>query len=124
MHILIVDDDEDIREVLGLILRSAGHQVEEAADGIDALARLRGGSSPSLILLDMMMPRLDGEGVMKAMKSDPRLACIPVWIISGHPAARERASQLGAVGCLVKPIKMEHLLAVIQSTAGGAKAWA
>ena len=114
MHILIVDDDEDIREVLSIILRSEGHQVEEAADGLDALARLRKGSAPSLILLDMMMPRLDGEGFTREMRSDPRIADVPVCIISGHTAAREKALQLGAIGCLVKPIELEQLAAILQ----------
>lgn len=122
MHILIVDDDEDIREVLALILGSLGHQVETAADGLDALDRLHGGSRPSLILLDLMMPRLDGEGLIRRMQGDPRLSHIPIYIITGHPTARAQAVQLGAAGCLVKPIELEQLLAMIQSVAAGAEA--
>lgn len=118
MHILIVDDDDDIREVLAIVLRSEGHEVEEAVDGLDALVRLRRGCSPSLILLDLMMPRLDGEGLTREVRSDPRIAHVPVCVISGHPAAREKASQLGAVGYLVKPIELEQLSALIHSVAG------
>lgn len=58
-----------------------------AADGVDALGELRNGGRPSLILLDMMMPRLDGEGFMRALRGDLRLAGIPVVI---RPAARRR----------------------------------
>jgi CheY-like chemotaxis protein len=122
MHILIVDDDEDIREVLALILQAEGHRVEVASDGLEALDRLRGGPAPSLILLDLMMPRLDGEGLMKLLARDSRLAHIPVCIISGHQDAREKASQLGAAGCLVKPIELEQLSALIDGVAAQAEA--
>lgn len=116
MHILLIDDDADIREVFAIILRSQGYEVEEAVDGLDALARLHGpeDSLPSLILLDLMMPRLDGEGFMRALKGDPRLRDIPVWIISGHPEAREKATELGAQGCFLKPIDLDQALAAFR----------
>jgi CheY-like chemotaxis protein len=122
--ILIVDDDEDIREVLGLVLQAEGHWVEGAADGLEALDRLRRGNPPSLVLLDLMMPRLDGEGVLRAMSGDPRLSHIPVCIISGHQDARDRAARLGAIGSLVKPIELDQLSAVIDRAAAQAEAWA
>jgi CheY-like chemotaxis protein len=119
MHILIVDDDDDIRGLLGLILSAQGHSVDEAADGQHALSRLRSGDGrrPSIILLDLMMPRLDGEGFIREARQDPRLMEIPVWIISGHPAAQQRAMRLGATGCLVKPIDLDQLLSVVESAA-------
>lgn len=119
MHILIVDDDEDIRAVLGLILRAQGHRVDEAADGMDALARLRRGREPGLVLLDLMLPRLDGEGLIRAMRNDPRLAGIPVCIVSGHHAARDKAQELGSVACLVKPIELDQLTALVDSVGAG-----
>ncbi|HEY8209483.1 MAG TPA: response regulator [Myxococcaceae bacterium] len=122
MHILIVDDDEDILEVLALVLQAEGHRVEVAADGLAALDLLHRGSVPSLILLDLMMPRLDGEGLLKAMARDPRLAHVPACIISGHQEAREKAVQLGAIGCLVKPIELDQLSAVISGVAAEAEA--
>ncbi len=114
MHILIVDDDDDIREVLGLVLRSDGHWVDEAVDGVDALARLQTSSLPSLILLDLMMPRLDGEGFVNAMRKDARLRDIPVCILSGDDAARKKAEELGSIECLVKPIELRQLTAIIR----------
>jgi two-component system response regulator MprA len=114
MHILIVDDDEDIREVFGLILRAEGHKVEEAADGLQALTQLRAGCHPDVILLDMMMPRLDGEALMKLIRADSHLTHIPVVIISGHHAARQKAFELGAEGCLVKPIDLDELSVILQ----------
>jgi len=119
MRILIIDDDEDIREVLGLVLRSIGHDVDEAVDGLDALARLRAGEPPALILLDLTMPRLDGEGLMALLRRDPQLADLPVWILSGHPAARDRARALGATECLVKPIELDRLLSLLRQFSPG-----
>jgi CheY-like chemotaxis protein len=113
-HVLIVDDDEDIREIVGLLLRSEGYRVDVAKDGLDALDHLKADEPPSVILLDMMMPRMDGEGFISSLHSNPQLAHIPVIIISGHHAAREKALQLSAADCLVKPIDADELLSVVQ----------
>src|SRR5262245_59046120 len=107
MRILVVDDDRDIREVLALLLESEGHDVEVAADGADALEKLRRGLCPAVVLLDMMMPRLDGEGLVRAMRADPHLASLPFIIVTGHHLGRQKAVQLGAVTCLVKPIELD-----------------
>jgi CheY-like chemotaxis protein len=113
MHILVVDDDSDAREMLGLILRAQGHEVEEAVDGDDALERIRRGSQPSLILLDLMMPRLDGEGFLTALRGEPAMANANVVIVSGHHSAHQKADQLGARGYLVKPIDLDDLFRTI-----------
>lgn len=118
MHILMVDDDEDIREVVSLILQEEGHDVAQAEDGFDALKQLHHGDHPSVILLDLMMPRLDGEGFMRALRSDPHTADIPVIIMSGHRIARQTAAELGASACLVKPIDLDQLLDAIDRAAG------
>jgi CheY-like chemotaxis protein len=117
MSILIVDDDEDIRDLLSLILRLEGHEVQLAVDGVDALARLSA-RRPSVILLDMMMPRLDGEGFVKELRNNPQLADIPIVLISGHKAARQKAVELGVAGCLVKPIELTDLLSTLNGIAG------
>jgi CheY-like chemotaxis protein len=91
--------------------------VETAFDGVAGLDQLRAGARPSLILLDMMMPRLDGEGFLKAMRSNPVTADIPVVILTGHPAAREKAAELGAAGCLAKPVELLELLSTIHEAA-------
>jgi CheY-like chemotaxis protein len=114
MHILIVDDDSDIRDILAMVLAAEGHEVGTAVDGVAALDQLRAGARPSLILLDMMMPRLDGEGFLRAMRSDPNTAGIPVVVLTGHPAARRIAAELGAAGCLAKPVELLELLRAIQ----------
>lgn len=118
MKILVVDDDEDIRGILGMILRARGHEIDEAEDGVAALEKLRGGERPGMMILDMMMPRLDGEGVVKALRNEPRLADLPVVVLSGHHSAREQAERLGAAGCLVKPIELTDLLGTVARVEG------
>ncbi len=116
MRILVVDDDNDFREILSAVLAAEGHEVRGAVDGVAALEELQLGGRPSLILLDMMMPRLDGEGFMRALRSDPGLADIPVVIVTAHPGAREKAAALGAAGCLLKPVELGDLVATVERT--------
>jgi len=114
-HILVVEDDDDIREVMQEALSSEGFQVDVATDGLDALRKLDGdGRRPPLILLDMMMPKMDGETFLKTLRGMPALAEAPVVVISGNAAARETASNLHAAGCLVKPFELEDLLGVVR----------
>jgi CheY-like chemotaxis protein len=117
MHILVVDDDEDSREVLRLILEAEGHRVSSAADGVQAYARMTAGDLPSLILLDLMMPQMDGPTLVSELKQAPPLADIPFIVISGDQAASERAVLLGAAAYLVKPVELEELIAVVKAVA-------
>lgn len=89
--ILVVDDDPDIREALSMILKAHGYQVVTAQDGIEALANLKA-EAPDLMILDLLMPKMDGFAVFKELK-DPRWAKytdIPVLILT---SVREEASQ-------------------------------
>lgn len=72
--VLIVDDDVSIRETLRMVLEDEGHAVEEAEDGLVALDALRATRAPRVVLLDLMMPRLDGAGVLGVVAGDRRLA--------------------------------------------------
>jgi CheY-like chemotaxis protein len=112
MEILFADDDEDIRIVVGMVLSQRGYDVTCVEDGAGVLEHIARGARPGLLVLDMMMPRLDGEGVVRALRIDPSTATIPVLFITGSIAARERARQLGAA-CLVKPVDLELLLSTI-----------
>ena len=114
MQILVIDDDNDLREIISVVLAAEGHEVRAAVDGVAALAELRRGDRPSLILLDMMMPRLDGEGFMRALRTDPSLADVPVVILTAHPGARQEATAMGAAGCLLKPVELAELLATVE----------
>src|SRR5262245_13775095 len=114
MRILIIDDDQDIRDIMTIVLRAEGHEVVTAVDGVEGLEQLRLGSRPSLIFVDMMMPRLDGRAFLEAMRSDPKIADVPVVILTGHPAARNEAKELGTAGYLVKPVELDELLGTIR----------
>lgn len=108
---MVVDDDDDIRETIALLLQGAGYATFESPSGRHALARLRAGGEVAVILLDLRMPEMSGTEVVKELKGDPTLARIPVVLMSGDNAARAIASGIGADACLVKPIELTALLA-------------
>jgi len=111
--ILVVEDDADIRELMKIFLEGDGYQVEVAADGVDAFEKLESGPRPDLILLDLMMPRMDGEQFLKEIRTS-RFAKIPVVIISGHCAVRKTARELEAAGFLMKPVEFNELLKTVR----------
>jgi chemosensory pili system protein ChpA (sensor histidine kinase/response regulator) len=112
--VLVVEDDDDIRDVLQEVLTAEGFRVDVAKDGLDALGKLETGAPPPVILLDMMMPTMDGETFLKTLRGRPELAAAPVIVISGNPVARERARKLEAAACLVKPFEMDELLGMVR----------
>lgn len=118
--VLVVDDDEMIREGLTVILESAGYCVETVNDGLKALDYLRTQPPPAVVLLDMMMPGLDGWGVMEERRKDLELQAAPVIIITAVGTASEFwAVSLGAVGFLSKPIDMKRLLEMVAKQVRG-----
>ncbi|TAK07060.1 MAG: response regulator transcription factor [Candidatus Manganitrophaceae bacterium] len=110
-RILIVDDNPDTIHILTAILNQGGYATFEARDGIEALQKIRE-EMPALILLDIMMPKLDGFGVMEAMRADPGMNQIPVLIISAKvdPTSKVRSIELGAKDYIVKPINPDEIL--------------
>ncbi len=90
-RILVVDDDQDITVAVRMVLEAAGYSVETAPDGEQGLECIRR-EAPDLIILDMMMPRMDGYAVVRALKEKPRWATIPIVIFSavGEEASRRR----------------------------------
>ena len=107
--VLVVDDDVDMREVLTALLDGAGYRVETARDGVDALKILGRGLRPAVIVLDMMMPRLDGAGFRAAQLADPRWSGIPVVAMSAFGVPRLE----GVRESLGKPFDLEELQAAI-----------
>jgi len=116
MTILIVEDDADIRELIKIFLEADGFSVNLAGDGLDAFEELQAGPRPALILLDLMMPRMDGEQFMKQFRAS-RFADIPVIIMSGHSAAEKKAEELNAAFCLMKPVEVDELLKTVRQFA-------
>lgn len=118
--ILVVDDDEDIRDVIGMALRVRGYRVETAADGAEAMQLLENGMRPSLILLDVMMPNMDGAAVLAAVRNSVELRDIPIVLLSGDTKIAERASQLHSNGYMVKPIDVGRLATAVEHFARSA----
>jgi len=111
-RILVIEDDPGVREALEDALRGAGMGVDSAVDGIDGLERLRRGLSPSVILLDLRMPRLDGQAFLRELRADPRHAAVPVITMTAGTAAPGREDVLAH---LQKPFDLDDLLGIIGS---------
>jgi DNA-binding response OmpR family regulator len=114
-RVLVVDDESSIRTICRVNLETDGMAVIEAADGQEALQRVRE-QQPELVLLDVMMPDVDGWGVAAELAADPATKDIPLIFLSAR-AAREdkaRAQELGAVGYIVKPFDPIALSAAVR----------
>jgi CheY-like chemotaxis protein len=112
--VMIVDDDADIREGLADALGAHGYDAVEASNGADALAKLHGDIHPDIILLDIMMPVMDGWAFRSAQSSDPEISDIPVVVLSAHALARGAAFEMGVAAFLNKPVRIESLLATLR----------
>ncbi len=110
--ILVVDDDLEIGEVLCDLLRDEGYAAERAANGLDALRALLAGSRPDVILLDLMMPVMNGWEFREAQAREPTLAEIPVVVMTANRQVDSAA--LGGCALLTKPLQLEHLLATVE----------
>jgi two-component system chemotaxis response regulator CheY len=109
--ILVVDDDPDTREAVAASISDLGVEVLQARDGVEGLAHLAG-DAPSAILLDMRMPRLDGDGFLRALRGDARLATIPVITMTGGP---EPALEPPVASHLHKPFDPDELARILVS---------
>lgn len=110
-NVLIVEDDEGIRETLRLALELEGYSVFSAANGQEGLDILPKIERPCLILLDLMMPVMDGWRFVEILDEDTILAAIPVVVVT---AFAERAKSIHARGILKKPIDLDVLLATVK----------
>jgi len=114
--ILIVDDDDATREAFAILLSLEGYRVQTAADGLEALERLHAGERPALIVLDLMMPRMDGAQLRQRLARDEELAGIPILICtaSGRARASRSLPPALAAGMLEKPVEPTHLVAAVR----------
>lgn len=117
--VCVVDDDEGIRETLRFLLEDAGYEVEEAAGGAEALRLLDATALPRVMLLDRMMPRVDGVAVLRALAGCPELArrtAILFMTARSDPPDAETARMITAstVGTVAKPFDLDGLLAAVE----------
>src|ERR1044071_609621 len=118
--ILVIDDDESIRQLLQLHLAAAGYEVLVAADAISAgYMVLR--SPPDLIITDVNMPHMDGFEFIAALKADKTIPEIPVIFLTSVEEGDHRGKALGAVGYITKPVRADRLLQLVaKHVSGGA----
>jgi CheY-like chemotaxis protein len=119
--ILIAEDDRDIQEVLREAFDELGVPVEVAGNGAVALAALRAGSRPCLLLVDLMMPVMDGVQLIELIRADPRLAPLPIVLFSADGRAEQRLGGLTVDGFLRKPIDLSSLRELAQRYYGAAE---
>ena len=105
-----MEDDDALREVVGECLRAEGYAVDEAGDGLAALAA-SSHDAPDAVVLDLVMPRLDGWGFLERMRADQRLRAVPVLLTTGVQV--DDAAAIGAQAVLHKPFQLEALLASV-----------
>ena len=117
--VLLVDDDEDLRDSIADLLRQRGYPVATAEDGHAALAIIAGSRNPCIVLLDLVMPVMDGWKFLAVVQADPAMASIPVVIASAHAATH---APTGVAGILHKPFDMDELFATIARHCGPAPA--
>jgi DNA-binding response OmpR family regulator len=114
--ILVVDDEDDILHFLELVLREKGYDVVTASGGHEALTKAQL-EQPQLILLDIMMPQMDGWEVLKLLRVDEETADIPVAMLSARTEAKDRVQGLqeGAIDYICKPFSLQDLLVKIET---------
>jgi two-component system, chemotaxis family, chemotaxis protein CheY len=110
-RILLVEDDRDLRELLVFALESDGHSVRTAENGVEALVQLEFGPRPDVILLNLVLPLMLGSELLESLRQDPRLAHIPVILITGAPVPVDVATLANAV--LPKPFGLDQLAEAI-----------
>jgi CheY-like chemotaxis protein len=118
-RILLVEDDPDIREDLAEILVDEGFQVATAPHGRDALDQMREGPLPDLVLLDLMMPVMDGFQFRSAQLADPVLAQVPVVVLSGAADMLTQVHAIHARDVVRKPFRLDQVLGAIDRALPG-----
>ena len=115
-RVLVVDDDPDIRETLIEVLEENGHAAFGAVNGSDALQQLRAQDEPPcLIILDLMMPVMDGTTFREQMLRDPALSPIPVIVITAFKDAADRVEDLQVAAHFIKPVSLAELISTVDT---------
>lgn len=113
--VLVVEDNRDVRETLVELLETHGYEAVGAEDGRDAFEKLRAlPQGPCVIVLDLMMPVMDGRAFREQQRRQPELSDVPVVIITAYDDPQQRVADLDAAAYLRKPLNLKELLRVIQ----------
>jgi CheY-like chemotaxis protein len=113
--VLVVEDDQEVRDAIAEVLEDCEYKALPAANGAEALERLRTAApQPCVILLDVMMPTMDGWEFRAAQQSDPAMKDIPVVLLSAHTDVKSAAAQMQVAGFLPKPVAIDKLIETVE----------
>lgn len=117
--IMTVDDSASVRQMVSFTLKKAGYNVVEAVDGLDGSNKLDA-ASPQMVITDLNMPNLDGIGLIRKVRANPKYKFIPIIMLTTESQAEKKmeGKMAGATGWIVKPFKPEQLLAVVKRVLG------
>ena len=115
-HILVVDDDSDVRSILADAFRQAGYEVDCACNGVQALTAFRR-HRPDAMVLDLAMPVMDGQTLVTTLRNQTKWGAVPVVVISGQSDPTTLGALLGARACFEKPLDLCSLLECVQAIA-------
>lgn len=121
-NILVVEDDSTLRNAMGDLLGEEGIPATRAENGQVGLDLLRAGARPCLVLLDLQMPVVDGFTFRRRQLEDPRIAGIPVVVMTGQPGTAREAERLGVALTMSKPVAPARLLGVVERYCAHARA--
>ena len=118
-RILLVEDEPNIVESLRFILEQAGFEIDVASDGAAALTRI-GSDNPDAVVLDIMLPGMNGFDVLRTIRGDTKLVGLPVIVLTakGQPTDRKMAETMGATAFITKPYSNAEVIECVRSLAG------
>jgi CheY-like chemotaxis protein len=111
-RVLVVEDERTIRKSIAGYLEDAGYTVDEAENGAEALERMRS-ALPDIVVLDLLMPVMGGRALIEAARQEPRLAMVPVILLSAAHDLAEATEQIQPRASLAKPVDLDVLLAIV-----------
>lgn len=117
-RVLVVEDNDDLRSLLGDVLEDAGFEVMAVSNGAEALEAARGWA-PAAIVLDLMMPVMDGAAFLRERRLLPSLASVPVLVLTAHPYHHRVLDGLGPTAVLRKPYDLDELISAVQALCEG-----
>jgi len=113
-RILVIEDDNSIRELLVELLQSEGYEVASAVNGLEGLKYLQTQPKPELILIDLMMPVMNGYSFRTEQLKNPLWAAIPVVVMSAEANAKEKMKDYGITAFLSKPVELDTILKTVE----------